>query len=152
MPPSRSDRRLLIGAGVAVAFGAAAFASALFFATGGGQATPKPGPIYIGLAKDLRNTLAVGPRLYFAHPFGGTGFWLDEENGRLVALVARRPDDPSCTVAWKNLKKAYYDCHGHKLRGTQLARYPLQFPQLGAEAGGVIVDFRHVQPAPSPIT
>jgi hypothetical protein len=151
VPPSPSDRRLLIGASIAVAVGAAAFAAALFFATGGGQAAPKPGPVYIGLAKDLRSTLAVGPRLYFAHPFGGTGFWLDEEDGQLVALVARRPDDPSCTVAWRNLKKAYYDCHGHTLHGAELERYPLQLPQLGPEAGGVIVDFRHVDPPRAPI-
>jgi hypothetical protein len=151
VPPAPSDRRLLVGAGLFVVLAAAAFAAALFFATGGGQSAPKRGPVYIGLERDLRNTLKQGPRLYFAHPFGGTGFWLDTENGHLVALVARRADDPSCTVAWRNLRRGYYDCHGHKLTGAELERYPLQFPQLGPEAGGVIVDFRHVDPPLAPL-
>ena len=119
-----------------------------------GAASPPPvakrGPVYIGLERDLRDRLRQGPRLYFAHPFGGTGFWLDTENGHLVALVARRPGTRSCTVAWKNLDRGYFDCHGHRLRSEQLDRYQLSFPQLGAEAGGVVVDFRRVLPAPVP--
>jgi hypothetical protein len=141
---------LLIGSAMLVVVAAAAFAAALFFATGGAKAPPKPGPVYIGLERDLRHTLSQGPRLYFAHPFGGTGFWLDVEDGRLVALVARRPGTASCTVAWRNLRRAYYDCHDHRLRARQLDRYRTSFPSTGPEVGGVIVDFRHVDPAPSP--
>ena len=151
MPPAPSDRRLLLATGAFVVLAAAVFAAALFFATGGGQAAPKRGPVYIGLARDLRDRLRQGPRLYFAHPFGGTGFWLDTENGHLVALVARRPGTPSCTVAWRNLDRGYFDCHGHQLRSLELDRYQLSLPQLGSEAGGVIVDFRHVSPAPEPL-
>jgi hypothetical protein len=142
---------LLLATGAFVVLAAAVFAAALFFATGGGQAAPKKGPVYIGLERDLRDRLKQGPRLYFAHPFGGTGFWLDAENGRLVALVARRPGTTSCTVAWKNLDRGYFDCHGQRLQSLQLDRYQLSFPSLGAEAGGVVVDFRHVIPAPEPL-
>jgi hypothetical protein len=151
VPPAPSDRRLLLATGALVLVAAAVFAAALFFATGGGQAAPKRGPVYIGLERDLRNTLKKGPRLYFAHPFGGTGFWLDAENGQLVALVARRPGTQSCTVAWRNLRRGYFDCHDHELHSLQLDRYQLSFPQLGPEAGGVVVDFRHVLPAPEPL-
>ena len=150
MPPAPSDRRLLLVTGALVVLAGAVFAAALFFATGGGEAAPKRGPVYIGLERDLRDRLRQGPRLYFAHPFGGTGFWIDTESGRLVALVARRPDAASCTVAWRNLDRGYFDCHGHRLRSEQLDRYQLSFPQLGAEAGGVVVDFRRVLPAPVP--
>ncbi len=124
----------------------------LFLATGGAQGTPSRKPVYIGLETDLRHTLDQGPRLYFAHPFGGTGFWLDVQAGHLVALVARVPGTPSCTVAWKNLRRGYYDCHGRRLTAAQLDRYQLQFPTFGPTQGGVIVDFRHVDPAPLPVT
>jgi hypothetical protein len=122
----------------------------LYFATGGAQGTPTPKPVYIGLESDLRSTLAQGPRLYFAHPFGGTGFWLDVEDRHLVALVARVPGSPSCTVAWRNLNRGYFDCHDRLFTDRQLDRYALQFPKSGAEQGGVVVDFRHVDPAPQP--
>jgi len=52
------------------------------------------------------------------------------------------------TVAWKNLSRGYYDCHDRLLSARQLDRYVLQFPKSGAEQGGVVVDFRHVDPAP----
>ena len=150
MPPAPSDRRLLLTTGALVVLAGVVFAAALFFATGGGQATPKRGPVYIGLERDLRNRIVKDHQpLYFAHPFGGTGIWLALEDNRLVALVARRPGTGSCTVAWKPFRHAYIDCRGRRLASRQLDRYELQLPQLGAEAGGVIVDFRHVEPAPT---
>jgi len=54
-------------------------------------------------------------------------------------------------VAWRNLDRGYFDCHGQQLHSLQLDRYQLSFPQVGAEAGGVVVDFRHVVPAPEPL-
>jgi len=148
VPPASSDRRLLLVTASVVVLAALLVGALLFFATGGAQGTPSPKPVYIGLESDLRATLDQGPRLYFAHPFGGTGFWLDTEGAHLVALVARLPGSPSCTVAWKNLSRGYYDCHGRKLSARQLDRYAVQFPKVGPQQGGVIVDFRHVDPAP----
>lgn len=145
-----SDRRLLLVTGSFVVLAALLVGTLLYFATGGAQGTPTPKPVYIGLESDLRSTLNQGPRLYFAHPFGGTGFWLDVEDGHLVALVARVPGSPSCTVAWRNLNRGYFDCHDRLFTDRQLDRYALQFPKSGAEQGGVVVDFRHVDPAPQP--
>jgi hypothetical protein len=148
VPPAASDRRLVLVTTASVVFAALVVGTLLYLATGGAQGTPTPKPVYIGLESDLRATLNQGPRLYFAHPFGGTGFWLDTEDGHLVALVARVPGTQSCTVAWKNLSRGYYDCHDRLLSARQLDRYALQFPKSGAEQGGVVVDFRHVDPAP----
>ncbi len=89
MPPSSYDRRLLLVTGSFVVLAALLVGALLFLATGGAQGTPSRKPVYIGLETDLRHTLDQGPRLYFAHPFGGTGFWLDVEDRHLVALVGR---------------------------------------------------------------
>lgn len=151
MPPAPSDRRLLIVTGALVALAGLVFASVLFFATGGGNATPKPAPVYIGLASDLRNLVTTKRPYYFAHPFGGTGFWLALEGGHLVALVARRPGTTSCTVKWAATQYTYRDCHGNRLTGSELERYPLQEPVNGSEAGGIIVDFRHIVAPPQPL-
>lgn len=152
VPPSASDRRLLLVTGSCVLLAGLLVGALIFLATGGAEGTPSPKPVYIGLESDLRTTLNQGPRLYFAHPFGGTGFWLDVEGGHLVALVARVPGTSSCTVAWKNLSRGYFDCHDRRLSSRQLDRYALQFPRVGAQQGGVIVDFRRVLPAPQPVT
>ena len=127
------------------------FAAVLFFSTGGTTRPPKPGPIYIGLASDLHNLVTSGGPIYFAHPFGGTGFWLDLEHGKLVTLVARRPGTKSCTTKWVSHRDAYIDCHGTKLDGEQLERYKLTVVTSGSEKGGVVVDFAVVLPAPDPL-
>jgi hypothetical protein len=51
-------------------------------------------------------------------------------------------------VKWESHRNAYIDCHGAALTSEQLERYPVLLPKGGAEAGGVIVDFRQVDPAP----
>lgn len=151
MPPSSSDRRLLLVTSSCVLLAGLLVGVLIFLATGGAQGTPRAQPVYIGLESDLRATLNQGPRLYFAHPFGGTGFWLDVEDSHLVALVARVPGSSSCTVAWKNLSRGYFDCHGRQLTSRQLDRYALQFPKSGSQQGGVVVDFRRVLPAPQSV-
>jgi len=128
------------------------FAAVLFFSTGGVSPAPKPGPIYIGLESDLRNLVTSGGPIYFAHPFGGTGFWLDLEHGQLVTLVARRPGSGSCTAKWESHRDAYVDCHGTALSGEQLDRYQLRVVTTGAERGGVVVNFAVVLPAPEPLS
>jgi hypothetical protein len=138
--------------GALVIVAGAVFAAALFFATGGGQAAPKAGPVYFGVKRDIVNRIRQDHQpIYSAHPFGGIAFYFDLQDNQLVALVAKRPGTKSCTVAWKNLDRAYFDCHGHQLRGPELDRYQLSFPQAGAESGGVIVDFRHIIPAQEPL-
>jgi hypothetical protein len=142
---------LLLATGAAVVVAGVFFAIVLFFSTGGGQATPKPGPIYIGLASDLRNNVTSEGPAYYPHPFGGIGYWVDLEDNQLVALVARRPGTQACTVRWVSHLHDFIDCHGAALVSRELDRYKLTLPLGGAEAGGVIVDFRRVVPAPEPL-
>ena len=151
VPAAPSDRRLLIFTAAIVVLAGVLFAGVLFFSTGGGNSTPKPGPIYIGLESDLRNNVNSGGPLYFAHPFGGTGFWMAIEGGHLVALLARRPGTASCTAKWESHRGAYIDCHGDKLTSKELERYSLETVATGGEKGGVIVNFAKVEPAPEPI-
>jgi len=151
VPPARSDRTLLLTTGAAVVVAGVFFAVVLFFSTGGGQATPKPGPIYIGLASDLRNNVDTQGPAYYPHPFGGVGYWVALENNQLVALVARRPGTQSCTVRLVSHLHSYIDCHGKALVSRELDRYQLTLPLGGAEAGGVIVNFAKVVPAPEPL-
>jgi hypothetical protein len=151
VPPAPSDRTLLLATGAAVVLAGVVFAVVLFFSTGGGQATPKPGPIYIGLASDLRNNVESQGPAYYPHPFGGVGYWVALENNQLVALVARRPGTQSCTVRWVSHLHSYVDCHGDALVSRELDRYELTLPLGGAEAGGVIVNFAKVVPAPEPL-
>jgi len=151
VPPAPSDRTLLLATGAAVVVAGVFFAIVLFFSTGGGQATPKPGPIYIGLASDLRNNVTSEGPAYYPHPFGGIGYWVDLEDNQLVALVARRPGTQACTVRWVSHLHDFIDCHGAGLVSRELDRYKLTLPLGGAEAGGVIVDFRRVVPAPEPL-
>jgi hypothetical protein len=123
----------------------------LFLATGGAQGTPTRKPVYIGLESELYKSINTGGPLYFAHPFGGTGFWLAVDKGALVALVARRPGTTDCTAKWRLPRHAYVDCHGTSLSSEQLDRYSLTYPKVGPEQGGVVVDFRRVAPAPRPL-
>ena len=39
--------------------------------------------------------------LYFASPFGDASFWLDKEDGQMVALNVTLPDTKSCNVIWR---------------------------------------------------
>ena len=151
MPAAPSDRRLLVITAAIVVLAGALFAGVLFFSTGGAKSTPKPGPIYIGLESDLRNNVNSGGPLYFAHPFGGTGFWMALEDGASVALLARRPGTASCTVKWESHRDAYIDCHGNKLTSKELERYSLRIVTSGSEKGGIVIDFAKVDPAPEPI-
>lgn len=151
MPPDSSDRRLLLVTGSLVVLAALLVGTLLFLATGGAQGTPTRKPVYIGLESELRRSINTGGPLYFAHPFGGTGFWLAIDKGQLVALVARRPGTSDCTVKWRLTRHAYVDCHGTSLSTAQLDRYSLEYPRFGPEQGGVVIDFRHVAPAPQPV-
>jgi len=151
VPAAPSDRRLLVFSAAVVILAGVLFAGVLFFSTGGGTSPPKPGPIYIGLESDLHNLVTSGGPIYFAHPFGGTGFWLALEGGHLVALVARRPGTSGCTAKWISHRHAYIDCTGAKLTSEQLNRYQLRLVSQGAEKGGVVVDFARVEPHPAPL-
>jgi hypothetical protein len=87
--------------------------------------------------------------LYFANPTGGDGFWLDVEDGELVALVLDRPDTKDCVVKWKAQRDAYVDCNGDALSSNDLDRYKVTIgPRDGSPKNSVYVDLRKISPAP----
>jgi len=144
---SRSDRKLifittavLIGAGLF-------FASVLVFATGTSSPSSKDdGPLYIGPKSDIVLKLDEGSPLYFANPFAGRGFWIDRENGELVALDVGRADDPECSIRWRGSKGSYIDCHGDRITKQEMARHPVEVETRGARKGGVFVDLDTLDP------
>jgi hypothetical protein len=149
VPPTRSDRRLLVYTSVALVLAGVLFAAAVLFATRGEQPSQaQTGPLYLGPATDLRAKINLGSPLYFANPFGGNGFWLDKENGALVALDVMRPGT-QCAVRWRGSVNSYVDCNGAHLTKDQLARHPVGEPTTGKDKGGVFVDLQKRLPAPS---
>jgi hypothetical protein len=148
MPAAPSDRRILVVAIALVAFAGVLIAAALFFATGGGKGDPKQtGPLYLGLASDLRHQISLGSPLYFANPFGGNGFWLDRENGKFVALDLVLPSTHSCEVKWKGRQDSYVDCHGDKVTRADLDQFKVTLAKSGTSGQSVYVDLRKRIPA-----
>ena len=86
----------------------------------------KPGPFFLGLEQALKTHIHEGSPLYFSNPGAGDGFWLDIENGQLVALVLDQTDGrKDCIVKWKDQRDAYIDCDDNELQSTDLAHYKL---------------------------
>ena len=149
VPPSRDDRRLLLVTGSFLLVAAVFALGVLWVATA--RDSDLTGPIYIGTQRALaRNIVEESPR-YYAHPDGGDGFWLDVEDGQLVALVIDRPGEKNCVVKWKEQQDAYVDCNGDELQSTQLDRYQLTVgPRNGSPKNSVYVNLskRKITPAP----
>jgi hypothetical protein len=153
MPAAPSDRRILVFAIALVAFAGILIAAALFFATGGGKGDPKQtGPLYLGLASDLRGQIDKGSPLYFANPFGGNGFWLDRRQGQFVALDLVLPSTHDCQVKWKGRRNSYVDCHGDKVTIADLDQYKVTLRKAGNSGQSVYVDLRKRIPAASSTT
>jgi hypothetical protein len=153
VPAAPDDRRILVFAGALVLGAGIAVAALLFLATGGTQDTPTvKRPVFLGLARELRSKIKEGGPLYFASPFGDNGFWLDLENGSLVALDIVRPGSKECIVKWRDPRGAYVDCEDHDLTSTALDRFQLVIGRPSASKSAprdaVYVDLRHREPAP----
>ena len=152
MPASQADRSLLITTGVMVAIAGVLVAGALYFATSR-DADPGPaGPLTIGPNSTLRSKIADNDSpLYFASPFADVdGFWLDLEDGQLVALVLDTPGAGDCTAKWKQPRLAYIDCEGRALSSAELDRYEISITRKTEERRReVIVDLRTIEPAPA---
>ena len=149
---TRSDRRLILTTVVAVVGAAALVVTLLIVFSGGGRRTvQETGPLYLGQKADLNLSLDEGSPLYFANPFGGRGFWLDREDGELVALDVQVPGEPGCSVRWRGRIDTYLDCKGRHLTSDQMARHPIEISITGSRRNGVYVDLRELDPPPSPI-
>ena len=152
VPASPDDRRVLVFAGVLVAFAGIAVGLLLFFATGGTQDTPSSKePLFLGIHRELVKKIEEGGPLYFASPFGENGFWLDVEDGQLVALDIVKPGTTDCIVKWRDPRKAYVDCDDQDLQSADLDRFQVSTGSLqtGAPKNAVYVNLRVREPAPA---
>jgi hypothetical protein len=149
MPAATSDRRLLVLTGGAVVIAALLFAGVLLLATRHNAGTPSNQPLFLGLEHAKIEEIRNASPQYIANPFGGDGFWLDVENGKLVALVLDRPGEKHCQVKWKAQQDAYLDCHANAVTSRELARYKVTVgSRNGSPAQSVFVNLRKVLPAP----
>jgi hypothetical protein len=147
---TRDDRRLIMFTGGAVVLAALFFAAVLVFATPSDRPTKEEsGPLYIGQASDLREKLDLGSPLYFASPFGGSGFWLGRENGEFVSLDVRLPGADDCNVVWRGRRDTYVDCNGDAVTSAELARYATSVVRRGEQKGAVYVDLNRLIDAPN---
>lgn len=148
MPPTRSDRRLLLVTGSFLLVAAVFFGGVIWLATQRNQ--PTDGPFFIGLEGALKTHIHEGSPLYFSNPGAGDGFWLDIENGQVVALVLdQKPGPKDCIVKWKEQRDAYVDCDDNELQSTDLERYTLTVEARdGSPKTSVYVNLRKTEPAP----
>ncbi|MEX2267802.1 MAG: hypothetical protein WEA75_03870, partial [Acidimicrobiia bacterium] len=148
VPPSRSDRQLLLITGSFLVIAAVFFGGVLWVATL--RKSSDNGPQYIGRERSLERKILKASPYYFANPSGGDGYWLDVEDGELVALVLDRPGTKDCVVKWKAQRDAYVDCNDQELSSENLDRYKVTIgPRDGSPKGSVYVDFRKISPAPN---
>jgi hypothetical protein len=149
VPPSRDDKRLLIVTGAFVALAGLLFGAVLLLATN--RSTGEKEPVFLGQRKELVERIEDGSSpLYFASPFGDqNGFWLDLEDGDLVAYVLDTPGADECTVKWRDRRDAYIDCTDTPVDPGDLDRYPLSVGSRDGSPGtSVYVDLRRTIPAP----
>jgi hypothetical protein len=147
VPITRDDRRLLLFTGGLVVLAAVFVGVVLIVATGGGTPVER-GPLYLGVASDLRQKIRDGGPLYFANPFAGPGFWLDLEGSQPVAIALVLPETKHCEVKWRATRNAYVDCNGDAIPRDDLARYETTVSDTGRAKGGVFVDLRKRLPPP----
>jgi hypothetical protein len=152
VPPSRADRQLLLVTGSFLAVAAVLVAMVLYLATKQNDSDTKRRPFFIGLERSLKKSIREASPLYFANPQGGDGFWLDIEDGELVALVLDRPGTKDCVVKWREQRNGYVDCEGNVLQSPQLDRHELTVGPRGKDQPktAVYVDLRKTSPAPAP--
>ena len=109
------------------------FVSVLVFATGGEHAAEAtPARCTSARRRTCATSWTSGSPLYFPNPFGGTGFWLDREDGQFVALDIRVPNTHELQreVDGRSIN-AYVDCHEDHLE----VRRARPLPGRGRPAG-----------------
>jgi hypothetical protein len=151
VPPSRTDSRLLLGAGVAAILAGIVVAVVLLLATSRADQPKTYRPFAAGPENQLRNDLRDGGPFYFPDPFGGNKsvlFALEGDN--VVALMTHDPDDENCRIRWRGRINSFEDCHGNRLRSDQIGRFVTRVDQRGGQGRIVSVDLRTELPSPAP--
>ena len=150
VPASRSDAKLLVVATGAVVLAGVLVAAVLLLATSRASSPTKYEPFPAGVASSIKSQLKDGGPYFVPDPFGGDrNILLAIEGGKVVALSDILPRTTSCRVKWKGSVDAFVDCHGDKLRSTDLARYRTEIGLTGSNKDELLIDLRHREPAPA---
>lgn len=150
MPPSRSDTRLLVGAGVAAVLAGLVIAIVLLLATSQADQPKTYQPFAAGPESQLRKDLRDGGPFYFPDPFGGRKSVLFAlEGDQVVALMTHTWGDESCRIRWRGSINSFEDCHGNRLTSDQIGRYLTMVERRGGQGRIVVVDLRNEIPPPA---
>ena len=152
MPLSREDRPVIIIATVAVVVAGLLVALVLLLATGQKGPPKRYEPFEAGAAASIRSNLKDEGPFYVADPFGGDRSILFAlEDGDIVALSNVVPNTKDCRVTIKNEGKAFVDCHGDRLKSSELARFALSSRRSTNGTKLLYVDLRKKEPAPASV-
>jgi hypothetical protein len=153
VPIARSDAKILLAAAAAVVAAGVLVAAVLLLATGRAASPTKYKTFPAGVAVSIEHDLKSGGPFFFPDPFGGNrNILLAIEDGHVVALSNIKPGTTNCQVRWKGSVHSFVDCHGDKLKSTDLARYRSEVGRVGADKGELLIDLRHREPAPAGTT
>jgi hypothetical protein len=151
VPASRSDAKILIVATGAVVLAGLLVAAVLLLATSRSSSPTKYVAFPAGVAQSIKSQLKDGGPYFYPDPFGGDrNILLAIEGGKVVALSDILPNTTDCRVRWRGSLNSFVDCHDDKLRSGELARYPAEIGQVGANKGELLIDLRHREPPPNP--
>ncbi len=149
---SKSDVRFLITTALAIVVIGCSIAAILWVLTGRSgdpKGDSKKTTVFsAGEAKALETQIGEGGPVFFADVLAGSkGFWLDSENGKLVALSVNAPGKKDCSVRWRGSIGNYVDCDKVDYKSIQLSRFESRVPDIGNEKGLFIVDLSSPIPA-----
>jgi hypothetical protein len=116
-PKRKGDIKVIVGATIAILLAGFFIFGAMMMTTRGGS-NPLCGPLPIGLATSVRETLERGP--YFQTGGGDCGFTLALENDNIVAYRVVQPS--GCVALWKY---DHWECDGREIDADRLEQYPV---------------------------
>jgi hypothetical protein len=149
MAKARSDTRVIVVAVLGVLVFGLIIAGTILFVTGRAKNPDIKGSIPYGFASTLRAQVKEGGPYAFAGKTGDSGFWIDLEHGKLVALKIKKPGTQDCNVRWRGSINTYVDCHNQPIRVDQLARFPTKVPTSGPQKGVLLVNVSGTIPPPA---
>jgi hypothetical protein len=152
---TKGDVRFFVITVVAIVVAGISIAAILWVLTRQGQDPSTKPSDYVafsaGNAETLTRQVQEGGPVFFADPLAGEkGFWIDREQGELVAISVNAPGKDACTVRWRGSIDRYQDCDGVRYTSEQLDRFTTNVPTTGKQKGLFLVDLRRVIPAPEP--
>jgi hypothetical protein len=122
-----SDIKLIVSATFAVILAGLFIAGGMLIATSSGSKNPICGSLNIGKASDVRDRVQTqGPS--FVTNGASCGFWLALENGTIVAYRVEQPSGCSLNLRDRGTR---WICGGNDMATTDLARYDVQYVQVG---------------------